>query len=445
VNLSIFKKLKLSLRMKTKMINFKSVSEMLSEKELKNVLGGSGSGSCCGYLKYFIYIFLILFLNQGCNPNSDVSDIPVIDIENELTSGKILNLKDYAESINYVKLNTTEDGLLALPIKWIYEDGLFIIRDRLRNNVSLFHENGSFIKTIGKKGQGPLEYLLCSGIDYLSDSKEILLHAMQKVFFYDSEGNYIRQFKLNFDIDAVHGIRFFFNPSIFAGDIYATPDRRLKLLFFNDSSQIVKRIPHNNPLLDYSETTYPGLGGEIAVMYRFEDHLVHYKPYEDTIFCIDKGMNIKAKYIINYGKYKTFDTYNQLEFYVENIFESSGYLFFNIFAGRFVPEKFFEKNIITGKEVIDPKLYGVYNKKEKKLTFLNRLENGKLGFKNDVDGGLPFWPKYISTKGEMITYYQPYEFMVAFQNKKDIPEDVKAILKDLKEDDNPIVAIAKLK
>lgn len=146
---------------------------------------------------------------------------------------------------------------------------------------------------------------------------------------------------------------------------------------------------------------------------------------------------------INFGNYKN-DSYSKEKVIsLLNMEEFSDFFFFEFRASGLTPEPY--ESYSNGMTITLSNICAVYNKKTSELTFLKQAQKGKLGFKNDIDDGLPFWPKYINAHGEMVSYYQPDEFMEAFQNKEDVPDDVKAILKDLQNDDNPIVVIAKIK
>jgi hypothetical protein len=78
----------------------------------------------------------------------------------------------------------------------------------------------------------------------------------------------------------------------------------------------------------------------------------------------------------------------------------------------------------------------------------------RVGLINDFDGGFNFWPRYYSSSNELIDFYQAYEM------KEMLTEDyfaghtiknpqahqkLKELLKKLRDDNNPVIVIAKLK
>jgi hypothetical protein len=388
--------------------------------------------------------FIILSFLFGCS-NTGAPDIPVIDIKKTIGSGQILDLADYVDSIHYVKLNTTDENLVAEIESILYEDEIFVLSDD-SYKVKIFHEDGTFGQNVGKRGQGPHEYQFCNGVDYLSSSKEILFHAGEKLLFYDKEGNYKREVKLyGQDNQLFYRKILYLNPTLYVADVVSYDIASSKNVFFNDSLQIIKKTPQNNPP-DKGGKHFYSPAVENAIMYHFDNQTIHYKPYEDTIFIMDANMNTKAYMAFDYGKYKhSVENNDMRSINVLDIQESSHYVFLQFNARDYAPEPFIIRSKLSERNIQSYVIYGIYSKKTQKLTLLNQSEKGELGFKNNIDGGLPFWPKYITAHGEMVDYYDAAAFIESFQGKQNLPDDVKNILKDLKEDDNPVIAIAKFK
>jgi hypothetical protein len=392
-----------------------------------------------------LFLLAFLFLLIACNSREKKEiGLPVIPVDLALDNEEVLYLKDYVSNIHYVRLSTTEDILIHHTNQMYCDDKKIIVLDIL-DNCKIFDREGNFKFSVGKIGQGPEEYKICSSFDLLPGSDQIMLTTTPlSLFFYDMDGNFLRKMKTGFIFEAnrwryskTKGLK----PGVFVSEITSMLNLDVKCLFFNDS--IIKEIPSYIDIPDKSESnTYMA---ERGILYRFQNEIIHYKPLEDTIFKINADLEYEPYLVFEYGKYKyVMGKKNDLyEIRVENIQETDRYLFLTSLVSEY--KNAFKYIDEYGRKTTDIHVYGIFDKETGKLNFLKHPDPGKLGFKNDLDGGPPFWPKYISPKGEMITYYQPEEFMEAFQDKEDAPDDVKAILKDLKEDDNPIVAIAKLK
>jgi hypothetical protein len=100
-------------------------------------------------------------------------------------------------------------------------------------------------------------------------------------------------------------------------------------------------------------------------------------------------------------------------------------------------------------------LLGIYDIALKKTRFLaNNPVTRKVGLRNDMDSSLSFWPKYYSSENELVDVWQAYEMKDNLAEQHTIGYTIKhpqaqqkhkEIVNNLKDDDNPVVVIAKLK
>ncbi|MEA3266674.1 MAG: 6-bladed beta-propeller, partial [Candidatus Fermentibacteria bacterium] len=70
-------------------------------------------------------------------------------------------------------------------------DGNIAIADMMKNKISIFSQQGSFLASVGRKGSGPGEYLMLSTFAVTEDGGFIVPDAMGgKLNFYDPEYNF---------------------------------------------------------------------------------------------------------------------------------------------------------------------------------------------------------------------------------------------------------------
>ena len=97
----------------------------------------------------------------------------------------------------------------------------------------------------------------------------------------------------------------------------------------------------------------------------------------------------------------------------------------------------------------------VYNKIENKLLIMNPVSIpprkgihteriALFGYENDLDGGLPFWPKQIISNNEMMCIYTADE-LLKLDVSKITDEKLKKVLNSIDEYSNPVIAIVTLK
>ena len=140
-------------------------------------------------MKDIVIGILLLFIS--CSSQEKQVDETVIPVATAVGTGKILNLSDYAESVTYIPLETT-DSLLIAAIGTVLSIGdNYLISDSPRGRASRYHlfdKSGKHIIQIGSIGHGPGQYTSVRSVDVDYQSKKILLDAMPKCFEYNWDG-----------------------------------------------------------------------------------------------------------------------------------------------------------------------------------------------------------------------------------------------------------------
>ena len=139
-----------------------------------------------------IKVFMLMTLWSALSGlYSQVTNIPLY----KNLSYKECNVSDYASSIRYVPLETKDECLLNEELQVIVSSQYIFIHDFLADKVYRFDaNNGKFLNTIGKRGQGPGEYQKLFGI-YVDDvyRKCYLMDSYaNKIYIYDYNGKYVK-------------------------------------------------------------------------------------------------------------------------------------------------------------------------------------------------------------------------------------------------------------
>ena len=108
----------------------------------------------------------------------------------------------------------------------------------------------------------------------------------------------------------------------------------------------------------------------------------------------------------------------------------------------------FDNNVLKPAYVLNTGKYGYYAKSNGKISFLNSHE----GIPNNYDGGIPYWPEKQRNK-VWYKFYDASEFLEKTEERKGNPQAVstaaaqklKALVKKMDAEDNPVLVIAKLK
>ena len=415
-------------------------------------------------MKDIVIGILLLFIS--CSSQEKQVDETVIPVATAVGTGKILNLSDYAESVTYIPLETT-DSLLIAAIGTVLSIGdNYLISDSPRGRASRYHlfdKSGKHIIQIGSIGHGPGQYTSVRSVDVDYQSKKILLDAMPKCFEYNWDGVLVDE-KAKIDSVGYHP----FQTMYMADNLYlstiSTPNvREYKAFLYQKSDaglKIVRTYPNNyqREKIGFMKGGYGTTDGKI---YRYKDQIRYWRSWDDTIFTFDRNQDIQIAYRFDLGKYRApiewmssyredYDITNYV--YPQSIKESDRYLFLSFACGRNAPEKFEyvqEGTTPMGRQkqsLVNVSVYGLFDKQTSDFVLLNQpIKHKELGFRNDLDGGPVFWPKYISPDEKMITWWSADQFLEIYESLPNPSTELREVAENLKPDDNPVLMVVQLK
>lgn len=117
------------------------------------------------------------------NPKEPIYTEPVIELQEDLTVSGDEEIEEQMFQ-NIVTLGVNERG------------DMYIL-DEQAGNIKVFAQNGSFLKTIGKKGQGPGEFGMPISLA-ITPRQNIIVNDMghRKILFFDREGNLLKHLSI---------------------------------------------------------------------------------------------------------------------------------------------------------------------------------------------------------------------------------------------------------
>lgn len=150
-------------------------------------------------MRTHIFYLLILAVLASCTsqPKQSIeSELPIIDLEKEYPI-KRMDIHEMAD-VEYIPLETTDRSLISTLAHTAVSDKYIVIGDVKFFNIFLFDRQGKFIRTIGKRGNGPGEYLAFHAMDVDFDKEEVYIYSLgniQKMWVYSLDGKFLRDFK----------------------------------------------------------------------------------------------------------------------------------------------------------------------------------------------------------------------------------------------------------
>lgn len=388
-------------------------------------------------------ILLITFLSFfSCKKNRKKETIREINVVSAYENRRIIKLSDIAQSVEYIQLSS-RDSLVGVA-RQIFIDPENIIVVAFKQQFLFRRKTGEFIREIGQFGRGPNGYRFTRiNLPYNESRKTIYSGSWKEdVLEYALDGRVLKVFQKPRNIKRL-GAFVWANDSVHV--CYApnfTGDDTAKLLFYNRKNDIISTISTNDRF-ERNPNRYISWGEKEGWFYRFDNRLFFKELFNDTIFEI-KYKKLVPKYEFFSDKYKP-DSYKRnyitneemKSFYlIENFFESANFLFFTLNykgelrAGLFDKRK--KEAYITDSKKADSFFFNI----------------PCFGFNNDIDNFIQFYPQYINENNELIASVDAFEISNWFNNNKEKISQLSPYLqnlKNIKENDNPIIMIAKLK
>lgn len=104
-------------------------------------------------------------------------------------------MDDYISSYRYIHLETTDESLIGTISKLCVDSSFIFIFDRQNNGVFRFSKEGKFLGRIGRKGRGPSEFIELYDMSLDNYRREVCLLDLTggKLLYYNYGGKYLRE------------------------------------------------------------------------------------------------------------------------------------------------------------------------------------------------------------------------------------------------------------
>ena len=383
--------------------------------------------------KKIILLLLSAALMAACSNNQKGSERIRINEAKHMQ----VNLSDYVISLEYVPLETKAECLIDRnPGFYVLDEYIVVTTSQ---QCFLFDRSGKFIREIGRAGRGPDEYSNATWRVIDEKKQTILMPSWNQRIEYSVDGEVFRYFPI---IPGTLTATAYESDSILVLGVRNSGGDAVNQLVFINQEKIVDSIPNYQFFKPLEPNMSGGFGNEFY-FYRNKDDLYYKNLFNDTIFSI-KDRKLHPAWVFDMGTYhlsrsimanaNTFMRERMKYNSVMNILEAEPFLLFSIVSERGDSAYIFDK--------------------AKSRVFVLQKEQKLKGFYNDIDGGMPFWPVHINQKQELVSFLYPDEMKEMLTNEyfesKNIRDEasnirLKELIRRLKEEDNPVVVIAKLK
>ena len=387
---------------------------------------------------------LVASLLFGCGDGKqkDSDGLIRVDVSKNYPKKELI-LQDLFD-IEYVPLETTDEMLTEGHIQYI-SDNYMIFKNlgRMAGEIFIFDRQGKAVRKINRLGQSGEEYLNILGIDYDEQADELFVnsHYSDKVFVYDSEGNYKRSFDY-LDGTLYDPIKILDEERLIAYDDYfeydKVPEKRdCYLILSREDGRLLEKIH-----IPYEEKKSliimrRDLNGKLTGNWGIRNTLM--SPYQDGWLLIEPSADTIYTYSASRGLMPLIVRTPSVQGMDPEVF-----LFPTIFTDRYVFMQAVERSFNFGVDKDVPRTNLIYDKTEQ-TAYEGEVIN------RDFDGT----PVNLWFAHRVIMEFNGGE--IAFATRLEAPDLVEAlndgklrgplkeIASSLDEEDNPVLMIAKYK
>jgi hypothetical protein len=371
---------------------------------------------------------VILILLFGCSCQDNKHKITsIIKVRKEISkSQKELALSILGAEIKYIKLQATPDvSLRHIQKLQMTDDGIYLSD---RKGLYLFDFQGRFLNEVGNMGNGPGEHSGNIRFAVNESANEIYIYNFLKnIMVYDRvSGVFLHEFPVEYNVCDI---------------LVPQPDRIA--LFTWDTDRVINPYEvilmdtNGNILEKITNSSRDEIAGNVsayATAWQQKDMLRYLYIYNDTVYSIDEHFDRQAFALLKLDNNVSRSQLTVMPeivnhpdlLAVSRVTENDRYLFLWV-----------QKGIQGG--VKQDVSYMIFDKQENNLDHVSQI-------KNDLDGGMDFWPQWISN-GTMIDYRHAHDLLDFLKDSKsnglELTPEFLQLTDSLHEDDNPVLILVR--
>lgn len=342
-----------------------------------------------------------------------------IDFEKCVADNQTIKLSKLAKSVDYIALETNKDCYLGTIKVYRFLNKLVVVNVGSNAGLFLFDLNGKFIRKIGKTGKGPGEYLQITCIQFDEENNQILVKSSgkEKIIRYSMDGSFSEGISIG--RDTYFG---FYNSFVFSHTDKMSLRGKVKEIeqlhiFDSSGKQISKFHPVQTEHTKYFDMFMQDPSFSVT-----RNKLYYFVPKEYKVAEFD-AIKCTKQYELGFGKYSFSNDY---------CWDYNGYQNAKKSNNVRVDDAWFSANVL---------LLTAWQKGERKL--MGHLFGQKISFSKIIDDVDNLKLDYITgiRNNEVIVSLCPVDLL---SEKDKLSGKLRSLLRERKEDDNPILKIIKL-
>lgn len=259
------------------------------------------------YISFIFSASLLLTACGGKKSGEQALSETVFDLEYPVTisfakgieTEQEVLLSEIAKEVKIVPLETKTECLVAKVSQGMIQmvdHNLFI---PCSEGLLQFTDDGKFVRSVVKRGQGPGEYSIIRFIATNDRLKQIYIMDNGRVLTYTVDGDYAGESKIPFCWQFT-----LLGDSTYVGYFYNnTGQKKDRLVLVNRQGEILKAFPQYDQFTIANGLNYYLWGRYDRYVYSFKGEACCKEYYNDTVFTVTSEQ-LQPRYILDLGKYK---------------------------------------------------------------------------------------------------------------------------------------------
>ena len=279
----------------------------------------------------------ICILLLACQ-RTEISELPKISVD--IDQDVSLPLSTITDEIKAIELELTDESLInpdQILRALLYANNVIIAE---RDKILLFNIDGTFIRSIGSRGQGPGDFLNISSLAVDKNNKRLYVSSGSKIICYDSDGNFLKESKIAPELLPVKDINYVNSELLIVVERVDMADSKgpfqhSVVYKLNDNLQIIDSCTIRDTYFDQTSKyvhiyqNFILYGNNIIQLYYSDIYNKMQNPLEpvlrDTLYSIKKNHLIPELKLL--FKNDGIDGYGNKHIQLYNIYRSSRYVF----------------------------------------------------------------------------------------------------------------------
>jgi hypothetical protein len=332
------------------------------------------------------------------------SQIATVDVNKCLKTTHRIDLADITSKLTYIRLSDANQTALIGNISRIAANESFIvIYDNLSNKLFLFDSSGNFVRLLLSTGKGPYEYIGVNSIDINQTNDVLVLINSAEIVIV----NALTDSKFQFSIGGSAPVARWLDERIvlLRPHPYYISNKGYEISFLDKHGKTIRNLKQNSITgINYNDMSpYYSCGKNGGDLY-------YWNAYDDTVYTITNEMKVMPRLVFKHSSQK-----------YSNDERKKG-VRYDIYSGKYVQENYRESGNMSFSSI-------AYGQKGASV-YINRItgegydvlydysDDHFQGFRNNLDGGVEFWPICVTVNGDLLTYIDPNHLRESFLRGK---------------------------